>query len=84
MNVLEIPKSAQSDPAATECIRAWIAHETLHVSLLPEIFEDPAAWGIVLADIARHLANSFHGTGGADPRDTYRQIAEAFGNSEIE
>ena len=34
----------------------WIAEKGQHVSIQSGAWEDPFAWGIVLADLARHIA----------------------------
>ncbi len=57
------PHAADRDPYATEMIRAWVAEGQLHAQLhLGEWLRDgkvdeASAWGVVLADIARHIAS---------------------------
>lgn len=53
---LELPAAAKRDKAAFEVLRVWIAEEGQHVSIRSGAWEDPFAWGIVLADLARHIA----------------------------
>jgi Domain of unknown function (DUF5076) len=53
---LDIPPAAQRDKASFEVLRVWIADKGQHVSLQSGAWEDPFAWGIVLADLARHIA----------------------------
>jgi hypothetical protein len=53
---LEIPAAAARDKASFEVLRVWIAEKGQHVSLRSGAWEDPFAWGIVLADLARHIA----------------------------
>jgi hypothetical protein len=55
---LELPAAAQRDKAAFEVLRVWIAEQSQHVSIRSGAWEDPFAWGIVLADLARHIANA--------------------------
>jgi hypothetical protein len=55
---LDIPPAAQRDKASFEVLRVWIAEQGQHVSLRSGAWEDPFAWGIVLADLARHIANA--------------------------
>ena len=50
------PPAAQRDKAAFEVLRLWIAEQGQHVSIRSGAWEDPFAWGIVLADLARHIA----------------------------
>ncbi len=54
--VLSIPAAAQRDKASFEVLRVWIAEQSQHVSIRSGAWEDPFAWGIVLADLARHVA----------------------------
>jgi len=53
---LDIPPAAQRDKASFEVMRVWIADQAQHVSIRSGAWEDPFAWGIVLADLARHVA----------------------------
>jgi hypothetical protein len=53
---LDIPPAAQQDKASFEVMRVWIANQGQHVSIRSGAWEDPFAWGIVLADLARHVA----------------------------
>lgn len=53
---LDVPPAAQRDKASFEVMRVWIAEQGQHVSIQSGAWEDPFAWGIVLADLARHIA----------------------------
>jgi hypothetical protein len=55
---LDPPPAAQRDKAAFEVLRVWIAEHGQHVSIHSGAREDPFAWGIVLADLARHVAHA--------------------------
>lgn len=55
---LDLPPAAKRDRASFEVLRIWIAEKGQHVSLRSGAWEDPFAWGIVLADLARHVANA--------------------------
>jgi hypothetical protein len=46
------------------------------------VWEEPANWGIMLADVARHVANALEETRGLDKRTTLLAIAELF-NAEL-
>jgi hypothetical protein len=56
---LIIPPEVRSDPKACELVRVWAAHGKQHVSMSPAAWEEPATWGIVLVDLARHVANFY-------------------------
>ncbi|HEY4358674.1 MAG TPA: DUF5076 domain-containing protein [Acidobacteriaceae bacterium] len=55
---LDPPPAVTRDKAAFELLRVWVAEQGQHVSLRPGTWEDPFAWGIVLADLARHIVNA--------------------------
>jgi len=57
-NGLPVPAAAKRDAQSFEVIRIWIAEQDQHVALSFGMWEDPAAWGQLLADTARHIANA--------------------------
>jgi hypothetical protein len=77
-NQLAIPPGAKTDPKSFELIRAWVAGGDLHVSLEMGGWDDPEAWGVVLADVARHVANFFKHKKGFNPAETTARLVEAF------
>jgi hypothetical protein len=83
---LEIPPAAAGDKAAFEILRVWVAQQGQHVSLRSGAWEDPFAWGIVLADLARHIAHAHGlqpGKKPIDPEAFLERILEGF-QAEIE
>ena len=58
-------------------MRAAIVEGGLHVSL-KRGFDDPAVWGILLADIARHVSRIFAKEDGADEGETVVAIRSMF------
>jgi len=69
---LPIPEAVATDPDAREILWAWTARKGLHCALLPELWEDPACWGIALADVIRHIAHGL-AEAGKDEADTIRR-----------
>jgi hypothetical protein len=65
MNELQIPEGIQDDPNAMEMIRVWIGNKDIQVSMLLGMWEEASnfemderdAWGELLADLIRHIAN---------------------------
>jgi hypothetical protein len=55
---LDPPPAATRDKASFELLRVWVAEQGQHVSLRSGTWEDPFAWGIVLADLVN--AESMH------------------------
>jgi hypothetical protein len=71
---LPIPPIAKADPNAVEVVRVWVAKGGQHVSLNPFVWNDPEVWGMVLADLAGHLANAYEQEMGLDREETLRKI----------
>lgn len=76
--MLPVPEAATEDPRSKEMVRAWIAQGALHVSLSVGVWDDAGAWGILLADICRHVANAAAESEGKDREETVRRIRELF------
>ena len=53
---LSAPQAAIDDPQSSELIRAWVAAKELQCSIRLGVWDDPGAWGKVLADVARQIA----------------------------
>jgi len=75
MDSLGIPPAALRDTGALELARVWIAEQGLHCSLRVGLYADEgvsretAAWGIILADLAGHVADALS-AGGLGARAT--------------
>jgi hypothetical protein len=52
---LAIPKAAAQDAASFELLRVWVAKQAQQITLRPGIWQDPSAWGVMLADLARNI-----------------------------
>jgi hypothetical protein len=74
---LLVPNSAEEDPESFELLRVWMANKGQHVSLRADAWDDPAAWGIMLADLARHIADSYHQDKGLDRLHALQRIKAA-------
>ena len=74
---LLIPPTAQRDRKALEIARIWAAEGDQHVSLRAGIWPDPACWGLMLVDLAQHVANAYAQEGrGRD--EVLQRIKEGF------
>jgi hypothetical protein len=71
---LIIPRQAKNDPRSFELLRVWVANKGQHVSIRVGVWKDPAAWGIFLADLARHIANAYESDAGLNQAETLRRI----------
>jgi Domain of unknown function (DUF5076) len=75
---LPVPPAAAGDARAIELLRVWAAHGKQHVSLATNIWNDPAAWGVMLVDLARHIANAYQQTEEQDYASVLNRIREGF------
>lgn len=78
MKPLLIPPAAESDPKSVEIARIWAAGGKQHVSMKTGLWKDPASWGLMLVDLARHVANAYTQSDGRDRDDVLRRIKEGF------
>jgi uncharacterized protein DUF5076 len=75
-NALEPPPIAETNPKAVEVLRVWaVPGEPQQLSLLTT-WRDPGAWGLLLADVARHAAEAY-GREGHDPKVVLTRIRQA-------
>jgi hypothetical protein len=83
---LPIPPETDGDSRAIEMIRVWLAHDDMHVSLNlgmwheaenPDV-DEREAWGFLLADLTRHIANGMMQEYGWDYDATRNRIRESF------
>jgi hypothetical protein len=83
MQELVIPPAAQSDGDSWELLRAWVADSGLHCSVKVGVYEaegipEEQAWGIILADAARHIADAMSSLGIRDSGAALAEIRRAF------
>src|SRR5690606_10837204 len=79
---LIIPPPATRDMAAIEMIRVWIAEKGLHSTINIGVYKENGhnearAWGIILADIAKHISNAMNEEYGDDKTLTVKMIARS-------
>jgi Domain of unknown function (DUF5076) len=63
---LLIPPDAAADISAAEILRVWASGGRQHAALRIGVWSDPAAWGMLLVDLARHVANAYEQEEGRD------------------
>ncbi len=76
-NELDTPPLAGENPEAVELLRVWAAPGAPQQLVLNTVWNDPAYWGLLLVDIARHAAQAYERQG-QDPSDTLDRIREGF------
>jgi Domain of unknown function (DUF5076) len=89
MNEQPIPEAALRDQDAVEMLRVWVAERKLHCSIRVGMYRDndkvseEKAWGTILADAARHLANALQQEYSVDASESLEKIRENF-NDELD
>ena len=89
MDERAIPAAALRDTDAWEPLRVWIAEQRLHCSLKVGVYEEngpiseDTAWGIMLADVAKHVADALAKEGLRNRDIALREIFRSFA-SELE
>ncbi len=79
INELPIPPDAKTAKQAVEVFRGWIIDGPLQCSLLPTLWkENHSTWGILLADVATHIANALHEEYGLDRQEVIHNIKKVF------
>jgi Domain of unknown function (DUF5076) len=81
MKPLIIPPAAKRDENSVQMLSAWVAEKGLHCSLNIGMWKENGkseapAWGILLADTIRHIANALEERYGQEPSVSIAQILE--------
>ena len=58
--------------------QGWVVNQELQCSLYTGAFEEPATWGVLLADLVRTITSALKENDGKDPQETLDEILTAF------
>ena len=72
---LDLPPIAAENREAIEILRVWAAPGSPQQFTLRTCWKDPGAWGLLLADVARHAAAAY-GRDGRDSQEALRRIRQ--------
>jgi hypothetical protein len=72
---LNVSPIAISNPQAMEVLRVWAAPGQPQELTLRTTWKDAGAWGLLLADVARHAAKAYAGEG-RNPTDVLVRIRQ--------
>jgi hypothetical protein len=75
---LPVPPGVEQAPDAVEVLRLWVANGSQHVIVSTAQWRDPAAWGLALVDLARHIARAYEAGGGPPEADALARLREGF------
>jgi hypothetical protein len=81
MPELPVPPNVASDAKAVELIRAWGSGGGLVCSLNPGAWpqdQAPIAWGILLSDVARHVADALQQSYGLEKSEVLARMRSVF------
>lgn len=88
MNERPVPAAALEDENSVEMLRVWIASRAIHCSMKVGMYKgtsnvaEDTAWGVILADVARHIASALQSGYGMDEESVLSAIKNRF-NEEI-
>ena len=71
------PPAAREAGRAEELARIWLVDGDQHVVISPHLWKDPASWGLMLVDLARHVAGAYAAQG-RDRAETLERILAGF------
>jgi hypothetical protein len=78
MNPLGIPPIAEASEDSIELLRLWAVRGAgQQIILRHSAWKDPAAWGLALVDIARHVARA-HAQEGKNEEEIFQRIIAGF------
>ena len=88
MKTLVTPPAAVRDEQSIQMLSAWIAERGMHCTLNIGFFDgqghnERKAWGILVADVIRHIANAWEQERGAPTNETIATIVQSL-NAELE
>jgi hypothetical protein len=88
LNQMPIPDAALRDEDAVEMLRVWVAERKLHCSIKVGMYREAMniaeekAWGSILVDAARHIANALE-SGYSVDREKFLRIIQRVFNEEL-
>jgi len=74
---LKPPPAVETASRAMELARIWIVDKKQQICLSGNLWDDPAVWGLMLVDLARHVSNAYENQG-RNKKEVLEQILEAF------
>jgi len=74
------PPAARHSTKAQEIARIWAVDGSMQVVMEADLWQDPATWGIMLSDLAGHVANIYAKQG----HDRERTLARVWAGLDAE
>jgi hypothetical protein len=76
MRELQLPNDVIKDSGASEILRVWLKNEGQGFVSWPCVWDDPVAWGLLLVDVARQIAQGYARERGVDAGIVLSRIKE--------
>jgi hypothetical protein len=73
---LPVPEKAYVARQKAEMARIWIVDGEQIAVISPRMWDDPGSWGVMLVDMAKHIAEAYQSKG-HNPDDTLERIKSA-------
>jgi hypothetical protein len=74
---LPVPPEVERATNAVELARVWASDGAQYVALATGIWNDPGAWGVMIVDLARHVAASYERSAGRRREEVLKRIRAA-------
>jgi hypothetical protein len=78
MKALPAPNKTTQTADAFELFSVWYVDGAPYVTVRAGAWKDPAAYGIMIADLMRHIAHAYWQVGGQDKQEAFLRILEGF------
>ncbi|MGL6074167.1 MAG: DUF5076 domain-containing protein [Fimbriiglobus sp.] len=75
---LEVPADSLTADEAREALRVWVINEQLQTVISVGLFAEQTQWGILLAEVAQHIAQATKDVKGTEPNETLTSILKGF------
>jgi hypothetical protein len=75
---LPAPHGAEQSPDGLELLSVWYIDNRPYVSVKAGAWKDPAAYGMLIADVARHVAHAHGSMEGQDTKEVLQRMLEGF------
>jgi uncharacterized protein DUF5076 len=75
---LSVPSKVLDDPRWSEILRVWTDGNVQQFMIRPTVWGDPAAWGLLLVDLANQVAAAYVHQQGGDTDTIRARIRSGF------
>lgn len=73
---LDPPHSIENAEKSMELVRVWLVDGKPNFCITKNLWDDPSAWGLLLADLANHISKAYEHFEGEDSQVVLARIVE--------